>query len=428
MIKLNLGCGIYYKPGYVNIDLEEREIADVVLDIALLPYEDNSVDVIEASHIIEHFDIIHIPYLLSEWYRVLKPGGELIVETPDLFSSVIKLRFSKFKKQISSLKFLFGVDFLGNIHKMGFTSSFLRKILSRAGFTNIRRKKQKSFKNEKGMRIIVSKPRIVDTFDKKHFITTFRSKIYPELEKIETQFLEAIENNFFMPMVETLPNNVEEFFNLENVASYCAGLITISPKLAYVFLNTFPDRLTNKINKNVIKFLEEIEFHSLLMTNWMKWKKDPYHLQNSITSFYSHWVNKIQMILLKDIEYREMFSYLKSTEKESIDFFSFDVINLLSSRVANEGIKAFTNGDHKKAEKLFESSLRINPSNIISNLNLARLLRRRNGSMDRIQQHYKIALANIPDRKNGRIIRKEVAEIRKTDNQIIRTNPIQIRF
>lgn len=163
------------------------------------------------------------------------------------------------------------------------------------------------------------------------------------------------------------------------------------------------------------------------MANWMKWKKDPFQLHNSVTVFYTHCVNKVQISLLKDVEYKNMFSYLESLGKESIDFFSLDVVNLLSSRLVNEGIKAFATKDFEKAENLLKSSYRFNPSNIVTNLNLARLLRR-NGSIDRIQQHYKIALANIPDRKNRKIIKEEVAEIKKNEEQTSETKPIQFRL
>ena len=90
MIKLNLGCGIYYKPGYINIDKFESEIADEIADICHLQYEDNSVDEIEASHIIEHFDVITLPFLIAEWFRVLKPIGKLIIEAPDFNKGYFK--------------------------------------------------------------------------------------------------------------------------------------------------------------------------------------------------------------------------------------------------------------------------------------------------------------------------------------------------
>ena len=123
MLKLNLGCGMYYKPNYVNIDKYDESVADKTLDITKLPYENESVDEIEASHIIEHFDIIKLPYLLAEWLRVLKPGGVIYIETPDLSKSTKKLRLSSYNTKKNILRFLFGIDIPGNIHKLGFTYS-----------------------------------------------------------------------------------------------------------------------------------------------------------------------------------------------------------------------------------------------------------------------------------------------------------------
>ncbi len=50
-------------------------------DGARLPLSDGSVDVITLQHVIEH--IAHTEEALAEWYRVLRPGGRLIVLTPN---------------------------------------------------------------------------------------------------------------------------------------------------------------------------------------------------------------------------------------------------------------------------------------------------------------------------------------------------------
>jgi SAM-dependent methyltransferase len=48
----------------------------VAIDDHRLPYEDNSFDVLTSWHVIEHVT-------LDEWFRVIKPGGILVLETPD---------------------------------------------------------------------------------------------------------------------------------------------------------------------------------------------------------------------------------------------------------------------------------------------------------------------------------------------------------
>jgi predicted SAM-dependent methyltransferase len=100
-LKLNLGCGIIYKAGYINIDKFDNSVADMVRDVDDLPFNSNSVDVIESNHLLEHFDYIHTIYALSEWFRVLKPDGVLILETPDLEKSFKKFISTNFLKDFS---------------------------------------------------------------------------------------------------------------------------------------------------------------------------------------------------------------------------------------------------------------------------------------------------------------------------------------
>ena len=83
MIKLNLGCGWRnFGSDWIHIDGGDYGHLDYN-DITNLEFEDNSVDLIYASHVIEYFDINEVKQLLREWRRVLKPGGELRVAVPD---------------------------------------------------------------------------------------------------------------------------------------------------------------------------------------------------------------------------------------------------------------------------------------------------------------------------------------------------------
>ena len=82
MKKLNLGCGEDKKPGYVNIDWNPAVEPDVVCDLNQFPYpfEDNTFDLVEAYHVLEHLDK---PFkVMTELHRILKPGGRLMVKVP----------------------------------------------------------------------------------------------------------------------------------------------------------------------------------------------------------------------------------------------------------------------------------------------------------------------------------------------------------
>ena len=53
MTKLNLGCGDFPKPGFINVDRRAGKGVDVVHDLSILPYpfEDAQFERIEADHV-----------------------------------------------------------------------------------------------------------------------------------------------------------------------------------------------------------------------------------------------------------------------------------------------------------------------------------------------------------------------------------------
>lgn len=82
--KLNLGCGNKPVPGYVNVDIFRGGIVDEVFDLSEIPYKAGTIAGIHSEHALEHLPFDDVRDTLKEWYRVLKPGGELLLKIPDL--------------------------------------------------------------------------------------------------------------------------------------------------------------------------------------------------------------------------------------------------------------------------------------------------------------------------------------------------------
>ena len=82
--KLNLGCGNKRISGYVNVDVIQNENVDEVFDMKEIPYKDNSIAAISSEHSLEHLSFEDAEKALREFFRVLKPGGELLLYIPDL--------------------------------------------------------------------------------------------------------------------------------------------------------------------------------------------------------------------------------------------------------------------------------------------------------------------------------------------------------
>lgn len=81
--KLHLGSGPDYRKQWLNVDINPDADPDVVADLTATPWEfapENSVEVIEARHVVEHLD--DRAAFFEEAARVLQPGGELRIAVP----------------------------------------------------------------------------------------------------------------------------------------------------------------------------------------------------------------------------------------------------------------------------------------------------------------------------------------------------------
>ena len=142
-LKLHVGCGKRYLPGFVHVDLADYPHIDWrrdVKDLSFLP--DASADVLYASHVLEYFDRFEVKDVLATWNAVLRVGGTLRVAVPDF--AMMSTLYQKGKDLDLFLGPLFGRMEVGNTgemiyHKTTYDFSSLAKVLEEAGFTDVRR-------------------------------------------------------------------------------------------------------------------------------------------------------------------------------------------------------------------------------------------------------------------------------------------------
>jgi predicted SAM-dependent methyltransferase len=136
-MKLHLGCGKRHIPGFVHIDAIDYPHVDHVAAIDNLSFlPDNSATLIYNCHVLEHFKRRDVVRVLTEWKRVLKPGGVLRISVPDFAG--ICLVYERHRDLQLVIGALFGrQDYLYNIHYNVFDFPSLSAVLGEAGFTNI---------------------------------------------------------------------------------------------------------------------------------------------------------------------------------------------------------------------------------------------------------------------------------------------------
>ncbi len=171
-LMLNLGCGDKILPEYVNVDVVESRKGmrpDVICDLHdLVPFADDSVDEILSVHVVEHFWRWEVFDILREWVRVLKPGGKMVLECPNLQSAcetflADPVTHSREDQAGRRTMWVFYGDpawkdpYMN--HRWGYTVQSLGEIMMRAGLVNVRQEPaQFKLREPRDMRVTGIKP------------------------------------------------------------------------------------------------------------------------------------------------------------------------------------------------------------------------------------------------------------------------------
>lgn len=143
-MKLQIGSRKRYF-GWKTFDIVEGPEVDYIGRCTdLSQFEDNSIEALYASHVLEHVPYADLPDTLNEWYRVLCPGAKAMIAVPDmniLSQFFVKPALSGADK-VLVMQMMFGgqideTDF----HRIGFDLELLGVHLHGARFTGIRRVK-----------------------------------------------------------------------------------------------------------------------------------------------------------------------------------------------------------------------------------------------------------------------------------------------
>ncbi len=85
MKRLNIGRGGHLGGDWSSVDIDPGLKPDIIDDVRTLEsIEDETVDEIFASHVLEHIDEKDVLPTLRIWCGKLKPGGKLSIFVPDV--------------------------------------------------------------------------------------------------------------------------------------------------------------------------------------------------------------------------------------------------------------------------------------------------------------------------------------------------------
>jgi SAM-dependent methyltransferase len=132
VVKINVGCGPFYREGWTNLDTEPSVHPDVVGSILALPFDAASATAVYCGHVLEHVPLQDIPAALAEVHRVLEPGGKLCVVGPDFTRICQDTPENEIEWVIYGSK-----RWAGDFHQWACCESLVERFLTAAGFLDV---------------------------------------------------------------------------------------------------------------------------------------------------------------------------------------------------------------------------------------------------------------------------------------------------
>jgi len=122
-----------------NMDMRALPTVDIVCDLEktwTIPNE--SYDGIYGKFVIEHMSWRAVPHFLSECYRVLKPGGGILMIGPNTLEQCKEIARRDIITIVESAMLFGGQEERGwNEHKAAFSSEYIKNLCGEAGFSKM---------------------------------------------------------------------------------------------------------------------------------------------------------------------------------------------------------------------------------------------------------------------------------------------------
>jgi len=406
-MKLNIGCGKKYDPTYCNIDLYEDLVADMLMSALNLEFDDSSCDEIKAIHVIEHLSFFETIYALSEFFRVLEPNSNLILETPDLEKTCQHyLKANKeHKKEI--LGWFFGIPHKGLQHKICFPPYLLKELLSNAGFRNI--STEFYFNNESIPTVRIKCKKLNEGYSLKifHIIAKIRKSM------LVKKYIDFADSFIIKEHEDVLANFAIELLKLEKkdrkdkVFELITDISIKSPKFVVFILKAIEnqDILSEneiKIMLNTIELLIDFKFPNILLNSLKKGPLQPGSQKlvfSSIESFGRSIITKLNHFENDRAKITEKLKEMSEDIKEiEIGFFSFKLIEQKSLDYFYKGIKDFYLKNYKTAHNQFLKSIKLYRDDFFYYWNLAKVLAKLK-SVDQAIKFFKLTLRFLRSKK-----------------------------
>ncbi len=379
-MRLNLGCGKRYKEGFINIDAFDATVADTLMSVEDLAFPSNTIDAIEACHLIEHLGYLHTISALAEWFRVLKPGGTLLIETPDFESSMKQYLHGGHDTKKELLTWIYGVESPGMEHRLCFPKVLLKNLLKKSGFIEILTSCFTTEKYHPVLRISSKKPQDYTVFE---IISQSRKKLVKQgLVDFNNNPLaleqEKLLDFFLIKLREYREKNDEKI--LEQIM--IDGCIQSVPMIQVFFQECRYQKImtkqTVKQYGEVLQFLSSVHFTDLMHSLLKEIPPVAGTQKKTMTMITTFGKQSIKKIISNDKGTEAVKKALVSLSKKyphnEYAFFSETLIEYEAADLCYRAIKDFIAKDFNNAGAKLQEAIRLDRNHLLYYWNLGRVL------------------------------------------------------
>jgi predicted SAM-dependent methyltransferase len=385
-MKINLGCGHVYKKEYVNIDAYDDTVADQMMPAHRLEFEDNSADVIECIQVIEHLGLVPSIYTISEMFRVLKPGGKLLIETPDIEATFKRFLKTGEKDRKLLMNWIYGLDRPGMHHKFCFPEELLERTLKEAGFSDLETKQLHKQTNQPTLSVRCRKP--VKVTYHQPLALARRVLVEKGIVHLDRQVASIEQEKLIQELVKE--HDLREFFRASMIRSPQIGLHLlkaydenghINHESALQYITLFEQTLPLDFPSLMLRLLEEIpsevasQREALAMVEALTLKSIDKLLDGETTHL---------------DELQEPQRTLDREKLKLCPHFSAEIVRQIAERVVAKGLKAYASDDLDQAVELLHEGFKLNRESLLNAWNLARL-KRLKGDIQESKRYYTLA-------------------------------------
>ncbi len=378
-MRIHVGCGPVYKKGYVNIDVFDTTVADRIMFAYHLEFSDDSASLVECMHTIEHLGAAKSIYALAEFFRVLKPEGVLLLETPDIEAAFANFLKKGEEQRKLLMNWIYGLDSPGMDHRYCFPRELLSRMLKEAGFEDILLRRLGTKTVQPTLRVKCRKP---ESYVAHQIISRVRRSLVDNgLVDLDDQ-VSALDRETLFQSLASLTRQLCAKWDELALRQMTIESAVQNPRMGLAFIEQLESQVSESPSRmkrygRILETLGYLDFPAVLLHLLMQVPPQVGTQNQMYLTVRNMGIATVKKLLAGTDEQAVLKELRHTREALSGDkipsHFSEEGVKRLAERSFAQGAKAFANHELTEAVRLFEEAFSLNRDDLLITWNLARL-------------------------------------------------------